>query len=319
MEIAALLERLTGRNGVFPTAIAPLCLYRSSTPTEPIPALYQPALCVVAQGRKQVLLGDERYVYDPDSYLLTSIDLPLFGQVMEATPETPYLAFSLDLDPAQIGALALETRLPADSPAASPRGLGVSPIDAPLRDALGRLLCLLDTPEDIPVMAPLLLREIFFRLLRAEQGERLGRIALDSTHARRVAAAVHWLKHNFDQPLHIEEIARAAHMSPSGLHHHFKAVTTLSPLQYQKQLRLQEARRLMLTGLEAAEAGYQVGYQSASQFSREYRRLFGAPPQRDIARLHSDRLHSDRLHSDRLHSDRLHSDRLHSDQGTNPD
>jgi AraC-like DNA-binding protein len=234
------------------------------------------------------MLADEICHYDQAHYLLVSVDLPIVGRVIEATPEAPYLALRLDLDPRQIGALIMEAGLSAPGNDQLGRGLVVSRIDTHLLDAVVRLLRLLESPQDIRMLAPLALREILYRLLTGEQGARLRQIALANSQAQRIAKAVNWIKHNYAQPLRIETIAREVHMSPSALHHHFKAITAMSPLQYQKQLRLHEARRLLLGEvLDAATASYRVGYESPSQFSREYSRLFGAPPLRDIARLRS--------------------------------
>ncbi len=289
-ELAALLDRLTVCDGVYQTAVAPLTLYRMSAPSPPAHGVQKPTFCIVAQGCKQAVLGEETHVHDLSRYLLVSVDLPLSARIVEATPETPYLGFCLDIDPRQIGALLMEMDLPGSrhksADAASARSLSLSPTDTAMLDAVVRLLRLLDTPQDVPMLAPLALREILYRLLTGEQGARLRQIALHDSLTQRVARAIDWLKRHYAEPLRIETIAREVCMSASGLHHHFKAVTAMSPLQYQKQLRLQEARRLMLSeALDAATTAYQVGYQSPSQFSREYSRLFGAPPQRDIARL----------------------------------
>lgn len=286
-ELARLIELRTGRDGTHPCdALPALCLYRSTVPGEPTHALYKPSLCVMAQGSKQVLLGEAVYRYDPAHYLLTSVDLPVVGQVTKATTTVPYLALSLDLDLAQIGTLLLEVDLPRVRQAVPPRGIAVSTIDGGLLDAVLRLLRLLQTRRDLRVLAPLAIREILYRLLIGEQGPHLCRIAAENSETQRIVRAIQWLRQHYTEPIRIGEIARIACMSPSGLHHHFKAVTAMTPLQYQKQLRLQEARRLMLgDALDAATASYRVGYESPSQFSREYRRLFGAPPQRDIANL----------------------------------
>jgi len=287
-EMARLLERFTGRDGVHATEVGPLSLYRSSEPTEPAHVLYQPALCLIAQGSKRVLLGERCYQYDPAHFLLVSVDLPLVGQVLGATPHRPYLALRLDLDPQMIAAVLADSERQADAPppGRTPRGVAVSRLDPPLLDSVLRLLRLLCAPQDVPVLAPLTIREILYRLLTGEQGTRLRQIAAEDSRTERIARAIHWLKQNYARPFRIEDVARAAYMSPSALHHHFKAVTSLSPLQYQKQLRLQEARRLMLgEAVDAATAGFRVGYESASQFSREYRRQFGAPPRRDVIRL----------------------------------
>jgi len=283
-ELARLVESHTGRDGTHPTALPALWFHRASTPTEPIHTVYQPALCLVASGSKQVLLADDIYHYDPEHFLLVSVDLPVAGQVVRATRSVPYLGVRLDLNVPLLGELLAEVSAPDRR--AYGRGLAVSRVEPPLLDAVTRLVQLLETPRDLPILAPLVQREIHYRLLCGDQGERLRQMVAANGQARRIAEAIDWLKRHYDQPLSIEALARAVHMSPSGLHHHFKLVTAMSPLQYQKQLRLQEARRLMLgEAVDAATAGFRVGYESPSQFSHEYRRLFGAPPKRDAERL----------------------------------
>jgi AraC-like DNA-binding protein len=285
-ELTALIQRFTGDDGVHTTRIEPLCLYRSSATSEPMHTIYKPALCLTAQGRKEVILGEESVFYDPAHYLFATVELPVVGQVVEATPAKPYLAIRLDLDPALIGSLAMEAGLAESGSRNTERGLFVSQVELPVLEAVVRLVRLLETPEDIRIVAPLIIREIVYRLLVGSQGERLRQIASENSQTQRILKAIHLIKDNFTQPLRIEDVAREVYMSPSGLHHHFKAVTTMSPLQYQKQLRLQEARRLMIgEDVDAMTASYRVGYESPSQFSREYSRLFGAPPIRDIARL----------------------------------
>jgi len=285
-ELAALIERFAPAEGVHATAIGPLNLIRSDGPTPITHGVHKPALCLIAQGRKEVRLGEERYFYDPLHYLVVSVTLPVSGQVVEASAEQPYLCIRLDIDPAQITSLLADAGPIGVPNRLAGRGLYLERIDAPLLDAVLRLTRLLDTPKDIPMLAPLALREIFYRLLRSQQGQRLHEIAIADSQTHRITRAIEWLNENYGQPLRIEELARVVNLSPSTLHHRFKAVTAMSPLQYQKQLRLQEARRLMLAeGLEASAAGYRVGYESPSQFSREYSRLFGAPPLRDLARL----------------------------------
>ncbi|WP_077002074.1 AraC family transcriptional regulator [Variovorax sp. KK3] len=287
-ELAALVDRFTRADGIHTTPIERLLLVRQSRPSEPLPGLHQPALCIIVQGAKQVMLRDEVYRYDASCHLVVSVDLPVMGQIVEATPEAPYLCLRLDLDPGEIASLMLQTGTPAAAaPAADEvRGLFLARSTPALLDATLRLVRLLATPEDIGALAPLAEREILYRLLRSEQGPRLAQIATAGTHAHRIAHAIGWLKQHFARPLRIEEIAREVHMSASSLHHHFRAVTAMSPLQFQKQLRLQEARRLMLSEtLDAATACHRVGYESPSQFSREYARLFGAPPGRDRQRL----------------------------------
>ncbi len=286
-ELATLIERFTPRDGAHPTTLAALHLFRFSAPGGPAHYVYEPTLCLIAQGSKRVMLADELYRYDPAHFLLTTVDLPVVTQIIEATPQAPYLSLSLDIDIGQLGALIAKMKPPAaPAKAQSGRGIAVGCLDAPLLDAFVRLLRLLDSPQHIEVLAPLIMREILYLLLMGEQGAKLRRIAFQRGERKGIAEAIHWLKGHFAEPLRIEEIARKVHLSPSGLHHGFKAVTAMSPLQYQKQLRLQEARRLMLGDcLDAHTASLRVGYESASQFSREYHRLFGDSPRRDIVRL----------------------------------
>jgi AraC-like DNA-binding protein len=284
-ELKRFIERFTGRDGVHPTAIAPLSLLRLSAPSEPVQGVYEPSLCIVAQGSKRVMLGDEIYHHDPGQFLLVSVGLPAACQIIDASPEAPFLALHIELDAGQIGELILAAG-PPERYGRPQRGLAVSGAERPLLDAVVRLMHLLESPRDIGVLAPLVLREITYRLLVGEQGLQLWQIAAGNGPARRVAAAIRWLTDNFALPFSIEAMARQVRLSPSALHHQFKAVTAMSPLQYQKRLRLQEARRLILNeALDAASAGFRVGYESPSQFSREYRRLFGQPPQRDMALL----------------------------------
>lgn len=285
-ELADLIGRHAGEPYGPTSAIEDLYLVRYRESVRSMPALAQPALCVLAQGSKTLFLGDERYAYDPLHYMVVSVTLPISGALLEASPENPSLGLRMDIDPAQISQLIAESSPMMVPNLPSGRGLYVERTDPQLLDALLRLLRLLDSPRDIPVLAPLIRREILYRLLRGPQGHRLYEIALANSQTHRVCQAITWLNRHYQQPLRIEDLAREVNLSTSTLHHRFKAVTSMSPLQYQKQLRLQEARRLMLNdGLEAAVAGYRVGYESPSQFSREYSRLYGAPPIRDVARL----------------------------------
>jgi AraC-like DNA-binding protein len=284
-KLASAIDRQLAVDGFCDTAVPALWLYRSSVPSEHTAGVYQPALCIVAQGSKEVLLAGETYRYDPAHSLLVSVDLPVTSRVVEASPESPCLAVRITLDPAVVGELLADgmTTPPLGSPA---RGLAVTPAEPPLLDAVSRLVALLDSPQDIVPLAPLVLREITYRVLTGPQGARLRQIASAGAPAHRIARAIRWLMDHFAKPLRVESLARHVGMSPSAFHLHFKGVTALSPLQYQKRLRLQEARRLMLGGgLDAAEAAFRVGYESPSQFSREYRRLFGAPPRQDVAAL----------------------------------
>jgi len=263
-----------------------LLLNRFSNPSEPLHGVSKPSFCVIAQGSKQVLLGDTLYRYDPAHYLLATVELPVVGQVVEASAERPYLSLRMDLDPALVGSVMVEAGHLSSRSQGDVRALDVSPLDADLLDATVRLVRLLDSPAEARVLRPLITREIVYRLLIGEQGNRLRHLALLGGQTDRIADAVERLRREFNQPLRIETLAREFGMSVSGFHHHFKAVTAMSPLQFQKQLRLQEARRILLgENLDAASAGYRVGYDDASQFSREYKRLFGQPPVRDVERL----------------------------------
>ena len=260
---------------------------RHSHLTERVYASAQPSFCVIAQGSKDILLGDECFRYDAANYLITTMELPLVGQVVEASPARPYLSFRLVLDASVV------TQVMIESGAAQPRGDGgafkavdVSPLDANLLDATLRLVRLIDTPSEYHALAPLVVREIVYRLLTGAQGSRMRHLAMFGGHAHRMVRAVDTIRRHFDKPLRIDGLARDLGMSVSGFHAHFKAVTAMSPLQFQKQLRLQEARRLMLSeNLDAGEAGYRVGYDDCSHFSREYKRYFGEPPIRDVERL----------------------------------
>ncbi|CAN5480061.1 AraC family transcriptional regulator [soil metagenome] len=288
-ELAALIERFALADGSYDIAGPRCAVVRTSQPSEPVHGVFGAAVCVVAQGTKQVISGGQTLVYDALRYVVASVDLPVIGQVVEATPETPYLCFRMELDPEIIGDLLLQTG--GEAALALDGGplvgaMAVSEVNPPLLDAVMRMVRLMETPRDAAVLAPLIEREILYRMLLGDQGPRLAQIARADGRMRQVRRAIGWIKQHFDQPFRIEDLASEARMSPSALHRHFKAVTALSPLQYQKQIRLQEARKLILVQrLDAGSAGHAVGYDSASQFSREYARLFGAPPLRDVARL----------------------------------
>lgn len=265
-----------------------LYLYRASVPKGPTHGVTHPSLCVIAQGAKEVHLGEERYRYDPYRYLLATVELPVAGHLVEASPEKPYLALRLDLDPSLVASVLLEAGLPAPRrDVGSVRALDVSPLDAGLLETTLRLVRLVEAPPaEARVVLPLATREIVFRLLAGEQGARLRHIAVLGGHTERIARAIERLRKDYDKPLRIDGLAKEIGMSPSVFHEHFKAITAMSPLQFQKHLRLQEARRLLLGGdMDAATAGYRVGYEDTSQFSREYKRLFGEPPLRDVERL----------------------------------
>jgi AraC-like DNA-binding protein len=285
-ELGRLIEQFAGTDGVHATAIPRVVLIRSSRPTEQLHAVQEPAACFVAQGRKQVIAGQSVYVYDRAKYLIASVEVPIVGQIIEASPAAPYLCLRLDLEPAAIGALMLEAKISGSASDAPGPALSLSSVTPELLDAAIRLVRLLGSPRDIPVLAPLAEREILYRLLLGEQAPQLRQIALAESKLQQINRAIGWIKRNYRAPFSIDAVAAEARMSPSTLHEHFKSVTSMSPLRYQKQLRLQEARRLILSqSLDAATAGHAVGYESPSQFSREYKRAFGAPPARDIARL----------------------------------
>jgi AraC-like DNA-binding protein len=284
-ELTARVARLAPVDGVHPAAFPSLALIRGSVPTVCMATVYQPSLGIVVQGRKRVLLNDEVFYYDALNYLVVSVTLPVMGHVVEASPERPFLGLRLDLDLEEIARLLLEMGDRGTAPVAD-RGLFVTRMDEPLLDAVLRMVKLLEEPEDIAVLAPVVQREIYYRVLRGNLGQRLVDLAEADGGNHRIVRAIEWLKRRYATPLSIGELAEAVHMSPSALHHRFKAVTAMSPLQYQKHLRLHEARRLMFAdGIECAAAGHRVGYESPSQFSREYRRLFGASPRVEIARL----------------------------------
>ncbi len=263
-------------------------LARSSKPVQSVQSVYQPAFCFVAQGSKRVLLGEELYRYDPGHYLIFTVDLPVVFQVEEASKKQPYLGLRLNLDPSLIASVLMESGLEAQKAGANVRAINVSPIDAGMLDAVVRLVRQLDAPVARNFLVPLTVREIVYRLLAGGQGARLGHLLASAGDTRLISKAIGRLREHFDQPLKMDDIARELGMSVSGFHHHFKSVTAMSPLQFQKQIRLQEARRLMLgEDLDAASAAVRVGYEDPSYFSREYKKHFGAPPQRDIARLRS--------------------------------
>lgn len=285
-ELTARITRLAPVDGVHQSTFAPLLLVRRSATSVVTPSVYQPCLAIVVQGRKRVLLNDEVLHYDPLNYLVVSVTLPVASKIIDASPQAPYLCLILNLDLEEIARLILDIGARGTPPIASNRGLFVSRMGEPLLDAVLRLVRLLDTPDDIAVLAPVIQREIYYRILRGELAHQLTELVAGDGGSHRILRAIEWLKHSYAQPLRIEELAEVVHLSPSALHHRFKAVTAMSPLQFQKQLRLHEARRLMFAdGMDCAAAGHRVGYESPSQFSREYRRLFGAPPRIEIARL----------------------------------
>jgi len=291
MEPLAELRTLIARHahGVeMATALPGLMLASIDGPTQPIHHLYEPVFAVVAQGAKRAVLGEKLIDYRAGQYLLVSVDLPITGHVAEASAEAPFLAAGLMLKPAAIASLLLEAAAGAVTTSASTAGLGVSNLTGELLDPLVRLLRLLDLPRDVAVLAPMAEREILWRLLCGEQGAMLRQIGLADSRLSQVGRAIGWIRKHYAEPLRIDQLASIAAMSLSSFHRHFRAVTSMSPLQYQKQIRLQEARaRLMAEAGDVAAIGFGVGYDSPSQFSREYSRLFGVPPGRDSERLRS--------------------------------
>ncbi|VVE81713.1 AraC family transcriptional regulator [Pandoraea sputorum] len=285
-ELVHLLERAThGLEGTAPTAVDGLMVHRILHPGGPRPALQQPAFAVIAQGEKRLQIGEAHYAYDPMHYMVSSVHLPVVAQVSGASEQSPYLGMRLNLVAEDVTSLIGDEHLPPPAPSPCGRGLYVNRLDAALLDAVLRLLRLLDAPRDIPILAPMIKREIIYRLLMNGQGVLLRQMVMQDSQMNRIANAVRWLRDHYAQPLRVESLAQEVHMSVSSLHHHFKLVTAMSPLQYQKQLRLQEARRLIFVAdVAVSSAAQAVGYESASQFSREYARVFGEAPLRDKRR-----------------------------------
>jgi AraC-like DNA-binding protein len=277
------IARWTDQGDQLETAIPGLALWRRIEPTQPASGMYELSICLIAQGAKRVLLGDDTYVYDAHHFLITSVDLPTVWQITEASREKPCLGLRLKLDQREISQLMVDSNLPLPRAQQSSRGMATGEVTLPLLTAFQRLIDLLAEPKDIPILAPIIQREISYRLLVGDQGARLRQMASAGSQSHQIARAIDWLKGNFTRSLRIDDLATQVNMSTSTFHHHFRALTAMSPLQYQKWLRLNEARRLMLAeNKDATTTAFQVGYESPSQFSREYGRMFGAPPLRDI-------------------------------------
>lgn len=270
------------------TEIPGLTLHRRTSPTAPCSMTYQPGATVIAQGRKCVELGRSRFLYDPSRFLLTSVDLPVVSRVMDASEAVPCLALALKLDIPVVRELLSREEIQVAGSASDSPGMLTAETTAEFLDACCRLVDLLEKPRDIAFLSGLIQREIIYRILRSAGGARLRAIATQGEQSHRTAKAIAWIRENYAQPLRLEELAEIAGMGVSTLHHHFRTLTAMSPLQYQKQLRLQTARsRMLMDGLDAGSAAFEVGYESASQFNREYSRLFGQPPMRDIRALRS--------------------------------
>lgn len=281
--LRALASRHAGQ-GTVETAIGSVAITVARQTTQPIIGMFQPRFCLVLQGAKEVTIGEQRMRYDPNNYFIASLEVPASGCIIEATASHPYVGLSMALDADLLAALLTDIPERADTDAAS---FAVSPVTVELLDPWVRLMRLLDTPHDIPVLAPMVEREILYRLLQGPQGGALRQIARADSRLGQVRRAIGWIRDHFDQPLRVETLAAIAGMSTASFHRHFKAATAMSPLQYQKSIRLQQARRMLLTKQDAARVGYAVGYESASQFSREYARQFGLPPARDAVRIRS--------------------------------
>jgi AraC-like DNA-binding protein len=280
------IARLTEDGDQYDIAIQGLSIHQRTESTEPLSLLYEPRICIIAQGAKRVLLGDDTYIYDEQNYLIASVDLPTVVQIIKASPDKPYLGLVLRFDRREMSKMIVDGNLPAPRQQKATRGMATGEVTLPILSAFQRLIDLLDEPEDIPILSPIIKKEIYYRLLVGDQGARLRQMMSVGSQSHQIARAIDWLKENFTQPLRINDLAERVNMSTSTFHHHFRTLTAMSPLQYQKWLRLNEARRLMLAeSQDASSAAFEVGYESPSQFNREYSRLFGASPLRDINNL----------------------------------
>ncbi|EGQ8805923.1 TPA: AraC family transcriptional regulator N-terminal domain-containing protein [Vibrio parahaemolyticus] len=285
-KLAKLIDRWTGDANQYDTPISGLRFSRWTTPTPPTSYTHNPSICLIAQGRKRVLLGEESFIYDANHFLISSVDLPIIANIIEASEEQPYLGLIMELDLTEISQLIIDSELAFTQSKEAQKGIAVGELSESLLDAFVRLAELLDEGQNIKILAPIIKREIFYRLLMSEQGTRLHQIVTAGSHSHQIAKAIDWLKNNFVKPLSVGDLASYTGMSKSSFYTHFRSMTSMTPLQFQKKLRLSEARRLMLTeNLDAMAATFKVGYESPSQFSREYSRLFGAPPSKDIKSL----------------------------------
>ncbi|HHK8520073.1 TPA: AraC family transcriptional regulator N-terminal domain-containing protein [Vibrio parahaemolyticus] len=282
-KLAKLIDRWTGNANQYDTPISGLRFSRWTTPTPPTSYTHNPSICLIAQGRKRVLLGEDSFIYDANHFLISSVDLPIIANIIEASEEQPYLGLIMELDLTEISQLIVDSELAFTQSKEAQKGIAVGELSESLLDAFVRLAELLDEGQNIKILAPIIKREIFYRLLMSEQGTRLHQIVTAGSHSHQIAKAIDWLKNNFVKPLSVGDLASFTGMSKSSFYTHFRSMTSMTPLQFQKKLRLSEARRLMLTeNLDAMAATFKVGYESPSQFSREYSRLFGAPPSKDI-------------------------------------
>jgi AraC-like DNA-binding protein len=287
-ELASKVALFIGSEESRATGIPGLTLYRRTAPTVQRSVTYEPSIAVVVQGRKRVDLGRMTFTYDASRFLLTSLDLPVTSQVIEASEESPYLCLRLQLEMPMVRELLSREEIPvAEAPSDTP-AMVTGETSVEFLSAFCRLIDLLNAPRDIPFLGGLIVREIIYRILRSAEGQRLRAIATLGDQSHRTAKAIAWIRANYAKELRVDHLAQITGMGVSTLHHHFRALTAMSPLQYQKQLRLHVARgRMLMDGLDAASAAFEVGYESASQFSREYSRFFGQPPMRDIRTLRS--------------------------------
>ncbi|HHF2914238.1 AraC family transcriptional regulator N-terminal domain-containing protein [Vibrio chemaguriensis] len=285
-KLAKHIEKWANGANQYDTEIPGLKFSRWATPTPPTSYTHNPSICLIAQGRKRVLLGEDSFVYDANHFLISSVDLPIIANIIEASEDKPYLGVIMELDLTEISQLIVDSELTFNQSKEAQKGIAVGELSEPLLDAFLRLIELLDEGQSIKILAPIIKREIFYRLLITEQGARLNQIVTAGSHSHQIAKAIDWLKNNFVKPLSVSELAAYSGMSKSAFYTHFRSMTSMTPLQFQKKLRLSEARRLMLTeNLDAMATTFKVGYESPSQFSREYSRLFGAPPSKDIKSL----------------------------------
>jgi len=285
-DLAKLISRYMQGEGTEPTEVPSLFFLRQSYTNEPRHIFHKPSLCIILQGEKEICLAEQRFCYGPSDYLISSLALPVTGQVTEATQEKPYISLKLEFIPNQVIDLIHDVDKHEKLQKKQNRAMYVGQIELPLMDAVARLVRLVERPEDIPILAPIYTKEIFYRLLMGKYGDTLRQFTIKDSYAYQIREIVKEITQNYNQAMRIDEIAKKANISVPTLHRQFKDVTAMSPLQFQKQLRLQEARQLMLAeSMDAADAAFQVGYESPSQFSREYLRMFGYPPREDIKRL----------------------------------
>lgn len=283
LRLAEGIDRRAREGRLMITAIPTLALIKRVMPTKLSGYLKEPSLCLIAQGEKQVILGSEIYTYDEDRYLIASVELPVEGQIIRASREKPYLGLMMRIDPKQVAKMIVGLKFERPNLGKTEKGIAVSPVSEKLWNSVNRLVDLLDDPDDIPALAPLIQQEIIYRILTGPKGARLMQLATTGSRSHQISRALDWMRENYTETIRVDDLADMAGMSPSSFHSHFRAMTAMTPLQFQKKLRLNEAKRLMLTeSLDAATASFQVGYESPSQFSREYSRLFGAPPVKHI-------------------------------------